>query len=68
MPKKGRKQQRLTEVLMPAGPPVSHRPQSPYFAAALSTVHILPSAKAQIMERQQLQRLHSHSFNREYKP
>lgn len=25
MPKRGREQQRLTEVLMPAGPPVSHR-------------------------------------------
>lgn len=68
MPKKGREQQRLTEVQMLAGPPVSHRSQSPYFVASLSTVHILPSAKAQIMEWQRLQRLHSHSSNREHKP
>ena len=58
MPKKGREQQSLIEMQMLAGSPVSHRSQSTYFLASLSTIHILPSAKSQIMEWQQLQRVH----------
>lgn len=47
--RKGRERQSLIEVEMLAGPLISHRPQPIYFLAALSTIHILASAKSQII-------------------